>query len=169
MQLTLHDRPLWPNVTRVCSTTGGSGGTTTTVTTLAALTSAVTGDAKKIVIVSGTITGNVVVKVRAFPKWPYMTTEFHLYNRSARTLASLGRAEPVRFISDLITRRPLTHLLVALVGVGLRVLDVSNVIIRNLKISKVLADAGDAVAVQASSNVWIDHLDLSSDRDHDKD
>lgn len=61
-------------------TTGGSGGTQTTVTTLAALTSAVSGDAKKIVIISGmlipsggfsvlaqifigTITGSAVVKV----------------------------------------------------------------------------------------------------------
>ncbi|KDN36074.1 hypothetical protein RSAG8_11096, partial [Rhizoctonia solani AG-8 WAC10335] len=44
-----------------------------------------------------------------------------------------------------------------------------NVIIRNLKISKVLADAGDAVAVQASTKVWVDHLDLSSDQEHDKD
>lgn len=33
----------------------------------------------------------------------------------------------------------------ALVGVGLRVLEESNVIIRNIKISKVLADAGDAI------------------------
>lgn len=45
----------------------------------------------------------------------------------------------------------------------------SNVIIRNMKISKVLADAGDAIAIQASSNVWVDHCDLSSDMDHDKD
>lgn len=35
------------------STSGGSGGTTTTVTTLSALTSAVSGDSKKIVIISG--------------------------------------------------------------------------------------------------------------------
>lgn len=41
-------------------------------------------------------------------------------------------------------------------------------IIRNIKISKVLASAGDAIGIQASSNVWIDHNDLSSDRDHDK-
>ncbi len=53
-------------------------------------------------------------------------------------------------------------------GIGLRVIDVSNVIIRNIKISKVLAP-GDNVAVQAASQVWLDHLDLSSDRDHDKD
>lgn len=56
----------------------------------------------------------------------------------------------------------------ALVGIGLRVLNVKNVIIRNVKISKVLASAGDAIGVQASSQVWVDHVDLSSDRDHDK-
>lgn len=62
-------------------TTGGSGGTQTTVTTLDALTAAVTGDAKKVVIISGmllasedlkgllthpllgTITGSAVVRV----------------------------------------------------------------------------------------------------------
>lgn len=57
----------------------------------------------------------------------------------------------------------------SLTGVGLRVKKASNVIIRNMKISKVLADAGDAISIQASSNVWVDHCDLSSDRDHDKD
>jgi pectate lyase len=52
-------------------------------------------------------------------------------------------------------------------GFTLTVKDVTNVIIRNLAISKVIG--GDAVAIQKSTNVWIDHLDLSSDRDHDKD
>lgn len=42
-----------------------------------------------------------------------------------------------------------------------------NVIIRNLAIEKVVG--GDAIAVQLAQNVWIDHVDLSSDRDHDKD
>ncbi|KAG6843979.1 hypothetical protein H0H87_010988 [Tephrocybe sp. NHM501043] len=113
-------------------TSGGSGGTSTTVTTLAALTSAVSGDAKKVVIISGTITGNTVVKVGA----------------NTSVIGAKGSS---------------------LVGVGLRVIDVSNVIIRNVKISKVLADAGDAIGVQAAHQVWIDHVDLSSDRDHDKD
>ncbi|KAG9076209.1 hypothetical protein FRC06_009638 [Ceratobasidium sp. 370] len=59
-------------------------------------------------------------------------------------------------------------------GIGLRVLDVSNVIIHNLKarfstINKVLADAGDALGIQASNRVWIDSVELWSDRDHDKD
>ncbi|KAJ8508422.1 hypothetical protein ONZ45_g9307 [Pleurotus djamor] len=112
-------------------TTGGSGGSTTTVTNLAGLTSAVSGSAKKVVIIQGTITGNTVVRVGA-------------------NTSIIGRGA-------------------SLVGVGLRVIDVNNVIIRNIKISKVLADAGDAIGVQNANQVWIDHLDLSSDLDHDKD
>lgn len=57
----------------------------------------------------------------------------------------------------------------SLTGVGLRVKEASNVIIRNMKISKVLADNGDAITIQASSNVWVDHCDLSSDQDNGKD
>ncbi|KDQ17642.1 polysaccharide lyase family 1 protein [Botryobasidium botryosum FD-172 SS1] len=113
-------------------TTGGKGGATTTVTSLAALTSAAAGDTPGIVLISGTITGNTVVKVGS--------------NKSI--LGKYGAA---------------------LVGVGLRVNRVKNVIIRNLKISKVLADAGDAIGIQEASQVWVDHVELSSDRDHDKD
>jgi len=113
-------------------TKGGAGGATVKVSTLAALTSALADDTAKIVIVSGTITGNVAVPVGS--------------NKSV-----LGAAGA------------------SLVGVGLRVLSKKNVIIRNLKISKVLAEAGDAIGVQASNNVWIDHVDVSSDLDHDKD
>jgi pectate lyase len=57
----------------------------------------------------------------------------------------------------------------ALSGVGLRVYQESNVIIRNLVISEVLAEAGDAIGIQEATKVWIDHLDLSSNLDHDKD
>ncbi|KAI3613983.1 pectate lyase a [Moniliophthora roreri] len=113
-------------------TTGGSGGTQTTVTTLEELTAAVEGDAAKVVIIDGTITGNTVVKV----------------GPNTSVIGAAGSS---------------------LEGVGLRVLEVSNVILRNLKISKVLAEAGDAIGVQAASKVWIDHVDLSSDLDHDKD
>ncbi|CAE6439967.1 unnamed protein product [Rhizoctonia solani] len=113
-------------------TTGGGSATPVTVTTLAALKTAVTGSTAKVVIISGTITGNEVVKVGA-------------------NTSLLGKSGA------------------ALTGVGLRVIDVSNVIVRNIKISKVLADAGDALAVQASNRVWVDSVDLSSDRDHDKD
>lgn len=54
-------------------------------------------------------------------------------------------------------------------GFGLLVKEKENVIIRNLGVKKVLADNGDAIGVQYSNNVWIDHCDVSSDRDHDKD
>ncbi|EKD12454.1 uncharacterized protein L3040_008218 [Drepanopeziza brunnea f. sp. 'multigermtubi'] len=57
----------------------------------------------------------------------------------------------------------------SLTGVGFRVFKVKNVILRNLKISKVLASAGDAIGIQKASNVWVDHCDLSSDQDHGKD
>ncbi|CAE6352664.1 unnamed protein product [Rhizoctonia solani] len=113
-------------------TTGGSGGSTVTVTSLDELTDAVSDDTAKIVVISGTISGNTVVKVGSNKS---------IVGASGATLA----------------------------GVGLRVLNVENVIIRNLKVSKVLAEAGDAIGIQASSKVWVDHLDLSSDQDHDKD
>ncbi|KAF8649027.1 hypothetical protein AX16_006068 [Volvariella volvacea WC 439] len=113
-------------------TTGGSGGPVTTVSTLSALTSAVSGTAKKIVVISGTITGNTVVRVGS--------------NTSVIGLRGSS-----------------------LVGVGLRVYRENNVIIRNVKISKVLASAGDAIGIQEANRVWVDHADLSSDMSHDKD
>ncbi|CAE6453734.1 unnamed protein product [Rhizoctonia solani] len=113
-------------------TTGGGSATPVTVTTLDALKTAVTGSTAKVVIISGSITGNEVVKVGA---------NTSVLGKSGATLN----------------------------GVGLRVLDVSNVIIRNIKINKVLADAGDAIGVQASNRVWLDSLELWSDKDHNKD
>ncbi|KAG8822642.1 hypothetical protein FRC17_009499 [Serendipita sp. 399] len=58
---------------------------------------------------------------------------------------------------------------ITLTGIGLRVYQANNVIIRNIKIAKVLADAGDAIGIQEASKVFVDHVDLSSDRSHDKD
>ncbi|MFE7572956.1 polysaccharide lyase family 1 protein [Streptomyces sp. NPDC057539] len=53
-------------------------------------------------------------------------------------------------------------------GGGLRVKESTNVIIRNLRISKPVAPA-DGITVQKSTKVWIDHNAFSADRDHDKD
>jgi pectate lyase len=47
------------------STTGGAGGTTTTVSDFAAFSAAAKGDAKKIIIVSGSISGTGSVKIGA--------------------------------------------------------------------------------------------------------
>lgn len=44
----------------------------------------------------------------------------------------------------------------------------SNVILRNLKIERVLYEAGDAISLNAATNVWIDHVDLSGDLTADK-
>lgn len=53
-------------------------------------------------------------------------------------------------------------------GGGLRLKNVTNVVLRNLNLSKPLAPA-DGVEVQRSTQVWIDHNSFSADRDHDKD
>ncbi|GMG19205.1 unnamed protein product [Ambrosiozyma monospora] len=55
----------------------------------------------------------------------------------------------------------------SLTNVGLSLDGVSNVIIQNLSISKVIGT--DAVRVQKSKNIWLDHLDVSSDQNHGKD
>lgn len=53
-------------------------------------------------------------------------------------------------------------------GGGLRLKKVTNVVVRNLNISKSVAPA-DGITVQASTKVWIDHNAFSSDLDHGKD
>jgi pectate lyase len=52
-----------------------------------------------------------------------------------------------------------------LLGGGLNLKQSQNVILRNLVIAKAVGT--DAVTLQLSRNVWIDHCDLSSDLDHD--
>ncbi|GHI09603.1 pectate lyase [Streptomyces cellostaticus] len=54
-----------------------------------------------------------------------------------------------------------------LTGGGLRLKKVTNVVLRNLNISKTVKT--DAITVQASTKVWIDHNSLPSDRDHGED
>ncbi|KAI1803133.1 polysaccharide lyase family 1 protein [Daldinia bambusicola] len=57
----------------------------------------------------------------------------------------------------------------SLTGVGLYIRRTKNVIVRNMKIAKVKAENGDAIGIDASSNVWIDHCDLSGDLSLGKD
>ncbi|WP_443053971.1 pectate lyase family protein [Streptomyces sp. IBSBF 2435] len=54
-----------------------------------------------------------------------------------------------------------------LTGGGIRLKNAQNVILRNLVISKAVGT--DAITVQKSTQVWIDHNDLSSDQTHGKD
>jgi len=58
-----------------------------------------------------------------------------------------------------------------LTGFGLFIRAAKNIIIRNIAISKVKTGnpGGDAIGVQESTNIWLDHLDLSSDLTSGKD
>jgi pectate lyase len=58
-----------------------------------------------------------------------------------------------------------------LIGLGLDMKGVSNVIIRNLTIHNVKASSGtgDAIHIEKSTHLWIDHNNLYSDRSHGKD
>jgi pectate lyase len=57
-------------------------------------------------------------------------------------------------------------------GIGFKIWKSSNIIIRNLKIHhvvKALTDEGDAIGIDGpSDHIWVDHCELYSDRDHDK-
>ncbi|KAF5675338.1 pectate lyase plyB [Fusarium circinatum] len=57
----------------------------------------------------------------------------------------------------------------SITGVGFYVRRVKNVILRNLKIAKVDASNGDAIGIDESTNVWVDHCDLSGDLSLGKD
>ncbi|KAJ4266344.1 hypothetical protein NW762_004328 [Fusarium torreyae] len=54
-------------------------------------------------------------------------------------------------------------------NIGLYINKQKNVIVRNLAIKDVQAANGDAIGIQKSTNVWVDHCDLSSDFSKDKD
>lgn len=56
-----------------------------------------------------------------------------------------------------------------LTGIGLYIKGVKNVIVRNLSISKVVNANGDAIGIDSSTNIWVDHCDLASDMDNGKD
>jgi pectate lyase len=49
-------------------------------------------------------------------------------------------------------------------GAGLNLTDASNIIVRNLVISKATAGESDAITLLRSKHVWIDHCDLSSEQ-----
>src|SRR5579875_1113703 len=61
----------------------------------------------------------------------------------------------------------------SLVGISVDITNVSNVIVRNLSISYVLASdtTGDAIHIQGggATHIWIDHNNLFSDLNHGKD
>ena len=117
-------------------TTGGEGGPEVVVDTLAALRFYAAQDTPYVIKIAGTIAGNEAVRVHS--------------NKSILGIGSDAR----------------------LLGVGLQVGwsggfgEVHNVVIRNLTIQKALAPIDNIAVAYGATNVWIDHCDLSSDRDH---
>lgn len=129
-------------------TTGGIGGPSVTVSSLSALQSAVKSDDKKIVYVQGTISGTGKVEIGS-------NTSLLGKNGAGKRANTIVNCNHINFV-------------VALQGIALSVKRKNNVIIRGLKISKVVASTGDAIGIQYAKNVWVDHVDLSSDMDHHK-
>lgn len=54
-------------------------------------------------------------------------------------------------------------------GAGLRMANVSNIIIQNLKFSYCLGHNKDCVSAIVSTNIWVDHNEFFSDQEHGKD
>ncbi|CAE6473494.1 unnamed protein product [Rhizoctonia solani] len=134
-------------------TTGGGPAAPVTVTTLDAFQKAVSGDLAKVVLISGTIQGATTVKVGS----------------NTSVIGKSGAGE-ICFSPSTGNKHKLTaKWVIVLEGVGISIGAVSNVIVRNVKISKVLAEHGDAIGIASSNRVWIDHVEVFSDRDHDKD
>ncbi|KAK2797314.1 hypothetical protein FQN51_008580 [Onygenales sp. PD_10] len=86
-----------------------------------------------------------------------------------------GDATPI-IVSDLTLLKqaasndgPAVIIVTVIEGIGLEIKSASNVILRNLKIERVLYDAGDAISLNVATNVWIDHVDASGDLTANKD
>ncbi|ORY26836.1 pectin lyase-like protein [Neocallimastix californiae] len=54
-------------------------------------------------------------------------------------------------------------------GAGLKIKNAKNVIIQNLKFSYCLGSNKDCINAQKSTNIWVDHCEFFSDRNHGKD
>lgn len=108
--------------------------------------------------VTGGKGGTVVTVSSAAELREYATRDasYEILIDSMLTLTEQIRPKPNKTFRGVGTRGGLT-------GGGFYVLDTSNIIIQNLTISKVHKDVGDAITIQASSHVWVDHCDLSSD------
>lgn len=136
-------------------TTGGTGGTTTTVSTLAQFTAVANASGPYVILVKGAISGAAKVQVGS--------------KKSIIGLSGSSTSQNGNPVSSHTLGKSSANAHSGLTGIGLTILGQSNVIVRNMKISKVLADYGDCVTIQASSNVWIDSSDFSNDLDHSKD
>jgi pectate lyase len=116
-------------------TSGGDGGTTKTVNSPDALATALQAAEPMVIYLDGMLSPADTIKVTTTKSMP----------GGNKTLIGVGANS-------------------GLTGAGLDLSYASNVIVRNLKISKAHIGEGDAITLLASHHIWVDHCDLSSDR-----
>lgn len=133
-------------------TVGGGDATAVVVSDLASFKAAASKKGPSVIIVSGTITGSATDRVD-------ISSDKTVFGEAGSCEYPLPDDAP---FSSILTSHPVIS------GVALRVKGVRNVILRNLKIEKVLYEAGDAIGIDKSTNIWIDHVDLSGDLNSDK-
>jgi pectate lyase len=107
------------------ATTGGEGGDTVTVNNIKDLTSAVSDNKPRTILVNGSFNLTSRLKVG-----------------SNKSLVGVGKTASFN-------------------NSGITIASVSNIIIRNLKISYVYGN--DGITIQNSTRVWIDHNEFASD------
>jgi pectate lyase len=119
------------------ATTGGNNGLAVQVSDVAGLTAELQrpADQPRIIVLTGMLTLTAPIKV----------TLDRDVRGGNKTLMGVGASS-------------------GLTGAGLDLSYTDNIIIRNIKIAKASADEGDAITLLNAHHVWIDHCDLSSDR-----
>ena len=121
-------------------TTGGKGGATVTVYTGTDLQNALKLGGPRIIYVAGTIT----------PSNSSGLAKIDVKDVSNISILGVGTSAEFN-------------------GIGIKVTRVTNLIIRNIKVHHVNIGDKDCIGLQYSKNVWIDHVDLYNDQNHDKD
>ncbi len=120
--------------------TGGQGGPTVTVNTGTALQDAVNLGGPRIIYINGQInTGN-----------SSGLSKIDVKDVSNISIIGVGTSGELS-------------------GIGIKIWRTSNIIVRNLRIHHVNIGDKDAIGIQESTNVWIDHNEVYSDTASDKD
>lgn len=128
-----RDNPIGP-------TTGGQGGELVKVNTTAGFLAAVKDDKPRVVMVQGNLNFTSRPKIGSNKSIIGTTTE-----KSSKQGTTTTRGTATAHIS----------------GSGLDIVNASNVIIRNLRISFILDN--DCITIRNSTRVWIDHNEFASD------
>lgn len=117
-------------------------------------TAAVNEDAAIIVIITGTLS-NARVKVKSNKT---------VIGRDGASKSSSSLCASSASIRKGQANKILVMSVIALDNVGLDLGNSRNVIIRNLIIKNVKAENGDGIQILGASNIWVDHVEMSSSR-----